>query len=167
MGKFNAVMRGKKYRREVELDGQKFFVRPLSALESGECLETAARAAKKAGVDDPKDGNPIYDLHYMVALVFRASEDESTEPFFASEEQILQHLDADRLAYVHEYVELVRDDASVQKIAMTTEELEALATLLGGSDAGAPFYFRLRPLARLSFTHFLARQWLISQGGNS
>ncbi len=77
-----------------------------------DAVEVAARAAAIArGVADPKDGNTIYDRWTRVfTLLFgcvAVPEDkdaplpEVAEPYFDSAEQILRHLDGERIAYLY------------------------------------------------------------------
>src|SRR4051812_6340335 len=100
-------------------------VRPLSGTEEGAVLERARAYAVAKGVADPKDGDRLYDLGLMVHVLAIAcvDVDDPTRPFFdKGAQQVLDNLDADRIALLYEAQQVWQEECSPRKSKMNPGE---------------------------------------------
>ncbi len=138
-------------------------VRPLSGTEEGDVLQQARAYAIGKGVKDPKDGDRLYDLGLMVNVLAIAcmDVDDAGKPFFdQGAPQVLDNLDADRIALLYEAQQLWQEECSPRKSKMTgdgwiTKVIEC-AEAAEGED---PFAF-MRPGLRSSFMRITVQAYL-------
>ena len=175
MAKFADIARGTRATRTVDLplDGDavaKVLVRPLNGLETGRVVAEARAYAiaevRKARKDDsreppePKEGERLYDLGYMAATLAVACEDPAAPgtPFFTDAQEILQHLDADRIVLLYEQQQAWQDACAPSPARMDAGAFLAMVVTLAGEDEGSadsPFD-RLRPALRRSWARTIA-----------
>jgi hypothetical protein len=152
-----------RYPSAVDLDTVD--LRILTADETADVLADARAHAKKKGVEDPKDGNPIYDLAEMVYTLARAclDHDETEEaPYFdGGAEQIWAEVDRDRIAYLFQCHQTWQDACSPRLRSLQPDELKAHVIALGVADNEIPFV-QLSPGMQWICTRTLARLWLSS-----
>ena len=181
MSRFAEVVRGTRATKVVELPlardvSVKVAVRPLNGLEFGRVI-AAARAyaiaeVKKARRDDtreppePKEGDRLFDLGYMVSTLDIACEDPEKPgtPFFDGTAEILEALDADRIALLYEQQQAWQDYCSPRLSKMGNAEFAAMVFGVAGEDESSidsPFAL-LRPALRLSWARTLARLYVNS-----
>lgn len=129
-----------------------------------DAIETAARAAAKArGVEDPREGNPIYDqwvrrftLLYACVSVPESADDPTPEdpPLFfdGGVEQIQRHLDRDRIAWLFAMQQQWQSLVSPRPRDMTRDEYLATVFAHATADVGddLPFW-RWHPALQESF----------------
>ena len=145
-------------------------VRVLDILEEAQCASDARAFATSQGVDDPKDGNPVYDYALMVHVVVRATIDHDSsvsapEPFFDGGVSQAWKLDRDRIAMLYEHQASWQNACSPRKLQLTEGEFIGWVTSLAVDDSSAPF--DSLPLAtQQTCTRTLARLWLSSQPAN-
>ena len=107
--KFKDLTSGRPPRKVVTLplisgDSVPVAIIPLLTDGDSSALADAVRYAEKRGVPNAKPGDPLYERGLMVSVVYRACVDvdvaDRDEPFFASVDQIGEHLDPDRVAWL-------------------------------------------------------------------
>jgi hypothetical protein len=180
MATFGQIAKGKRARRALEFpllggttDGEppllKVDVVVLTALEEAAVLAKARAFAKERGVDEPKDGNPIYDLgqwiHTLaVACVDSESPEDAPRPFFeGGAEQILasELLGRDVIAYLYEHQQSWQDEVSPRARKIGAAELVAHVVEVAASEDPSPF-LRLVPALRWSLHRSMAVALLTS-----
>lgn len=145
----------------------------LRSLASGEQAEVLAHARADAlarGVQEPRPGNPIYDLAEMehtllLCCVDPDSPAESPRPLFASIEEIRSDpaLGSDRVVYLFELFQQFQDECSPQRRHLTLDEAMASMLLLAGEEEDARRFFEsLGPGLRWICMRTLALQLRIS-----
>lgn len=172
--KFSSAIKGKRVERPasfrdlVESDKvHTFALRPLTAMEEIDAVATAIAVSKQKG-SAPEPGKPIYDETHMAAIVATACVDidspaESREAFFpGGYAQILESLDGDTIASLHEQQALLQEETSPSYPTVSVGDLFGIAKeLLEGVENNAPFevlirrYLQLSPKTRVTFTLFL------------
>jgi hypothetical protein len=144
--------------RELQVD-----VIVLSGLEDAEVMAKARAFAKERGVDDPKDGNPIYDLALWaftlaVACVDPESPETEPRPFFdGGADQIMGSnlLGRDTIAYLYEHQQQWQDEVSPRARTIGAEALLAHVVAVAASEDPTPF-FRLAPALRWTLHRSMA-----------
>lgn len=142
-------------------------VRVLDILEEAQCAADARSFAKAQGVDDPREGNPIYDYALMVHVVVRATIDHDSpadkpEPFFDGGATQAWKLDRERIAMLYEHQASWQAACSPRKLNLSEGEFLGFVTSLVVDDSDAPF--DSLPLATVrNSMRTLARLWLGSQ----
>jgi hypothetical protein len=140
----------------------------LTGEEEAHVLEKARAFAVGKGVPEPKQGEPLFDLGVMVYTLLLAVIDNDSpagaeRPFFDSAEQILQHLDRERVAYLHALQELWQDEcAPLRKDLSEQEMLDWVLQLAESEDPQVPFG-KLRPGSLWIYMRSLARLLVRSQ----
>ena len=151
-------------------------LRVMTGLEIAQVLREARKTAKDAGVENPQQGDPIYDLAVAVhtLAVSCVDPDAPTEPFFdGGPQQILEspHLGRDGIVYLHELQENWQELCSPQAHRIDVEELDAMLDELAGPE-GWHFFVTLRPGMRWSFMRTMAallvsyRTWKSTPGAS-
>ena len=140
-------------------------VRVLSGLEIAGVLEDARKFAKARGVDDPKEGNPLYDLGVSVhTLAVAYIDPDATDPespaarfFDGGVQQILDdpNLGRDGIIYLHEQQETWQDLCSPQASKVDAGTFDAVLTDLAG-EGGFSFFCQLRPGLRWVYMRSMA-----------
>src|SRR6185503_10971841 len=125
MSRFENILKGKKARKPVEFPAPIDAENPekktlvdlvvLSGDEEAAAIQAARAYAKAKGADEPKAGDPHFDLGLMVHTLARACLDpdapgsfafffavtEGSEDFDEMAKSILGRLDRERIAYLH------------------------------------------------------------------
>jgi hypothetical protein len=143
----------------------------LSGLENGEILRNARAFAADRGVEDPREGDPIYGLGIMVHTLAVAcvDPDNQDELFFdGGVEQILEseHLGRDGIIYLFEQQEQWQDLVSPQAHRIDALAFEQMVSELAGPDSYG-FFCQLRPGLRWSCMHSMAALCLTLLSGSS
>lgn len=135
-------------------------VRVLDILEEAQCAASARSFAKSQGIEDAREGNPVYDYALMVHVVALAAIDhdstaDAPEPFATVAE--LWKLDRERVAWLYEHQASWQAACSPRKNVLSENEYVAFVTSLVVDDSDSPF--DSIPLATLrSCMRTLARQ---------
>lgn len=171
MARFSSIARGTLARTPVTLTfGETRVmvdVRPLLVTEEIEALSLARAHARAKGLDQPKEGEPVYDLAVMAHVVTLAAIDHDSPadapvPFFDSVDQALS-LDRDRLHLLYESQTEWQQQCSPRQTTMTPEEYAGLVfALAGGSEGADPFFNRLPRALLVSCMRTMAAQLLSS-----
>ena len=125
-------------------------LRVLHGEEEAECLRRAHTSAVKAGVAEPKSGDPLYDFELMIqtlaiACIDHESSNNDPQPFFSSADEIRKHLDRERIAYLFGQYEVWQDECSPQAAKISGDKLyEIILTAAKSEDPADPFV-QLRP----------------------
>jgi hypothetical protein len=184
MPTFAQIAKGRLARKTVELplagshadsvtgewrgESAKVDLRVLTGVEQLTVLEKARAAAKARGVDDPIDGDPIYDLALVVETLLLAcididSPDDAPRPYFSSADEILRSpmLTRDHLAFLYESQLAWQDECSPRLFTMQPEEVRHSLERLARADMSEVqrFLLRMRPGMLASFLHFTAVLW--------
>lgn len=176
MSKFSQIALGIRALKPVEIPLQDGVVatcsvRPLLGYEEAKILADARAYAKARGVDDPRDGNPIYELGVWVHTIVHGcvDSDDASAPFFdGGADQILDRLDRDRIALLFEQQQTWQDECSPRQRSMSWEEYKAtvVALAMSGDDADIPFVLS-RPVLRASFMRSMAKALVTLADPNS
>ncbi len=171
MSRFSEIAKGARQIDEVELPlpgietPVKVGLRVLLSNDDDAILKSARDHAISAGVSDPKDGNPIYDVALAratiaLACVDLASPDKKT-PFFESADEVRTGLDRDRIGLLFARQQLWQDRCSPSSREMGSEQFIAKVLEIAGAedDERRPFD-SMRPALHESFTRSLARQYV-------
>ena len=145
-------------------------VRPLSGAEQGDTFAAARAYALSKGVADPKPGDRLYDLGLMVATLALGcvTAEDAAKPFFdGGQDQILAHLDADRIALLYERHQAWQDECSPRATSMTTAEFFARVMEVANAKADEDPLARLRPSTRISWERTLADLYMRSLADRS
>lgn len=177
LASFQDILRGKKARRTVPFPGVIGTELPdgaaaptivldlvvLDGIQEAQALAGARAFAKSKGVDAPKEGEPEYDLGLMVHTLLASCLDHDSPtgapaPFFASAEQILQHLDRERISYLYTLQQVWQDELS--PVRKTLDEGEVLGFVLRAAEAEDPgrFFEELQPAMLARLLHSTAKQ---------
>jgi hypothetical protein len=171
MGRFRDIARGARARRTVEFpiatgEPVKVAVGVLLDGADEEIDRLSREHAKKLGVEDPKPGNSIYDraadrFTLLLSCTDPESPDEAPVPFFASEEEIREGLDRDRIAYLVTAQAVWQDQCSPRQLKLTTDEFISKVVEVATSPDDRPFYL-MRPGLQWIFMRTLAGQCMNS-----
>lgn len=146
-------------------------LRALNGLEEQAALTSARTAAIAAGVDDPKPGNPIFDLALMVERLLLACRDpeDNDKPYFdGGSEQLRQYYGRDGIALLYELQEQQQEETSPSIARFDAEDLIRAAALEmtregpEGAEQALTFFLRLRPGLRVTLVRTLAHLHLSS-----
>jgi len=137
-------------------------LRILTGGETAGILERARAFARGKGVDDPKEGDPLYELGRMVHTILLAAVDPESPPgaatpFFASTSEILDspHIGRDGIVYLAECQESWQDVCSPQVGKVSPDELLEYVGRLA-ADSTSTFFVSLRPGTRWSLARTTA-----------
>lgn len=164
MSRFENILKGNKARKTVEFPAPIDAENPESKLlvdlvilagdEEAEALAAAREYAKGKGSEDPKGGDPHYDLGLMVHTLARACLDPDVpgsfvfffgaggadKDFKAMAEVILARLDRERIAYLHGLQQVWQTElAPWGRAAGEAEIFAKLEQLEGVTDPARPF----------------------------
>ena len=181
MATFSQIAKGRLARKGVELplagttldsstgawvgESARVDVRVLTGTEQLAALERARAKSLAAGVADPGDGEPIYDLALVVETILLAcvdpdSPDDAPRPYFASADEILKSplLTRDHLAFLFESAIAWQDECSPRLFTMSVEDCERAVQRLSHADLPdvQRFLLRTRPGMLASLLHFMA-----------
>lgn len=156
--KLSQMMRGKRAESEpVEVVGFGFTVLcvPLTAAEYGDACVFARDRAKAKGSENPGDGDPVYDLALMAAILVAGCVDpdspaEARTKSFESVDEILDAMHPEHVVYLHEHHERWQDETSPNHRKLSGEALFDKVREVTGADGLAGF-MRLSPSTRWSF----------------
>jgi hypothetical protein len=139
-------------------------VRHLMAEQEAAVLVDARAFAKARGAEDPRPDDPLYLFGMMVSTVLRGYVDadappDRLEPFFdGGVEQILRHLDQDRIAYLWAVQGAFQDKCSGRAVALTDAEVLARVHAIAASDSTDPGPFAdLRPFQQQQLMRAMAK----------
>lgn len=174
MSKLSDIIKGRKARRKVPFPGiidstpgAPEVVLDLQVLDGEQEAEALARARAFAvgkGVSAPKSGEPEYDLGLMVhtlllAAIDHDSPDEAPAPFFASSEEILRHLDRERIAYLYTLQQLWQEDLSPTSSKNFSEDrIFEIAIEAADEEDPLRFFEKLPPATLARCLVFTARR---------
>ncbi len=142
-------------------------VRPLSEPELFEVLDKSRAFAKARGVEQPEEGDPIYDeaikLH-TVALACIDSDslvDAPAQFFDGGVSQILENdtLQREHIAFLYEQARLWQEECSPTRRNMTRTEYTAALVRTAGGDMTD--FLGMSPGQRWSFMRSMAAEQLI------
>ena len=168
MGKFALICAGPKAKKRVTVPLRAepepseivCFVRPLKGVEDAQVIASAIEFAKSRGVDEPKPGDQLYEFGIWVHTIVLGCLDEEAPhgPYFDSAEQVLEHLDRDRIALLFEHQQTWQDECAPRQRAMSSDAFKQLVLeiALQGDDAEIPFA-KLQPVLLKSFVRTMAR----------
>lgn len=167
--KFSSLLLGTRATKRVELPigdaRHPLLVRPLTGSEIADVLQRARDFAKARGSTEPKEGDRLYDLGYMVAtlVIACADVDNPAAPFFdQGEAQILAALDTDRITLLYEEQQAFQDECAPRPKEMSANQYMQLVLECAAKEADAESPFeKLAPGLRRNFVHTLARQHVI------
>lgn len=173
MATFAAICKGVEHVREVEittLDGTKAkcLLRILVGADDAVVLQKAREFAKARGVDNPSEQDPLYQLGFwcntlLIACVDADSPEGNRRPFFDSVDQMLRHLDRDRISYLFEQWRLWQEQNAARPASMSPEEFIGAVFTIAQKELGDDLPFVHWGLTlQLSFVHTLARAYVDS-----
>lgn len=156
--KLSQMMQGKKAESEpVEVVGFGFTVLcvPLTATEYGNACVFARERAKAKGAENPENGDPVYDLALMAAVLVAGCVDPDSPPdarakSFESVDEILDAMHPEHVVYLHEHHERWQDETSPNHRKLSGEALFDKVREVTGADGLAGF-MRLSPSTRWHF----------------
>jgi hypothetical protein len=139
-------------------------VRHLMADQEAAILQEARAFAKARGVDDPKPDDPLYLFGMMVSTVLRGYVDADgapgeLDPFFdGGVDQVLRHLDQDRIAYLWAAQCAFQDACSGRAVKLTDVEVLGRVHAIAAAEPGdaAPFA-DLRPFQQQQLMRAMAK----------
>lgn len=178
--KFSSLLLGKKAERAIdfplvtgdELQTVPSVLVPLTGTEESEVLAYALRFAKEKGAENPKEGEPLYDLAVMVGTIERGCLDPDSPKeargsvFDGGAAQILDNLPRETIAFLYERQQQWQDECSPSVRKVTADQLVAEVIKLAEAEDDLPFV-RLSPGLRWILARSMARQLLSSLGDNS
>jgi hypothetical protein len=139
-------------------------VRHLMADQETAILVDARAFAKARGVEDPKPDDPLYLVGMMVSTVLRGYVDGDApqgelEPFFdGGVDQVLRHLDQDRIAYLWAAQCAFQDACSGRVVKLTDAEVLARVHGIASADPNDPAPFAdLRPFQQHQLMRAMAK----------
>lgn len=158
MATFAAISKGHRARRPVafpvsgakwsteraDWDGETVTVdlRPLRVTDELEAVAAATARAKKLGISDPGDGDPVYDYALEVERLLRGVVDHDSPtdapvPFFESFEQIAEDeaIQKDHVAYLSEQLTLWQAECSPRASTMNAADFSGAVLRAAGGDA--------------------------------
>ncbi len=164
MGKFALITKGKRATKPVTFpfgEGTATCaVRPLSGSEEALVLSRAREFAVSRGVAEPDVGNELYEFGRWVWTVAIAcvDADNPDASYFDSAEEVLEHLDRDRIVLLFELQQRWQDDCSPSLKSLSAAEYKAsvVELALAGEDDELPFD-RWAPALRRSWVRTTAR----------
>jgi hypothetical protein len=139
-------------------------VRHLMADQEAAILQEARAFAKTRGVEDPEPDDPLYLFGMMVSTVLRGYVDTdgapgALEPFFdGGLDQVLRHLDQDRIAYLWAAHCAFQDACSGRAVKLTDAEVLARVHAIAAADLNDPSPFAdLRPFQQQQLLRAMAK----------
>jgi hypothetical protein len=139
-------------------------VRHLMADQEAAVLVDARAFAKARGVEDPKPDDPLYLFGMMVSTVLRGYLDADAAPgeldplFDGGVDQILRHLDQDRIAYLWAAQCAFQDTCSGRTVALTdVEVLARVHTIAAADPTDAGPFTDLRPFQQQQLMRAMAK----------
>jgi len=160
-------------RKKLQMFGKEVEVgiRPLSDWDEAEATARARATAKKQGVEDPKEGDELFDrarfaetIH--LAFVDADSPDDAPVPFFdVPVETVRRRLDPEMIAFLYEEWRLWQDLCSPRPLNYTAEEYVRVVTEaaeMGDPKALERFFWSSRLSVRPSLLATLAAQYVSS-----
>lgn len=189
MAKFSTVVQGMRARKPIKLplpgaqvDSESgewlgptvdLDVRAIREDEHTDVLAQAFAFARKHGLQEPGDGDPLYEqgkmLHTMaIACIDRESPKDAPAPFFdGGWEQIHKSevMTPEVVNYLYLQQQMFQDEVSPLLKGMTPNEFMAAAIKTAGGDLS--FFVNSRPGMQWSFLRTMARQLLALQSLNS
>lgn len=174
MSRFAQIAKGTRAVKTVSLpmpDGTlvPLGVRPLTGRELGAVLAAGRAYAIANGMPDPKDGDRLYELGQMAHTLALGCVDVGTAaepappdtPFFASDAEVLDNLDPDRIVLLYEEQQAWQDECAPRPERMAQGDFLVNVLKLAGWESGQPDpLLRWRPTLRVIFTHTLASQYV-------
>jgi hypothetical protein len=138
----------------------------LSGEEESLALEQARAMAIKAGVAEPKLGEPLYDLALMVFTLLYGVIDHDDQAnrtqFFESAQQIRSSLDRERITYLYAQHELWQNECSPQAKSLSDAEFfKFIVEMADSGDPSIPFG-KLQPVTAAIFMRTMAKLLLSS-----
>jgi hypothetical protein len=149
-----AIVQGIRARRTVKLPlpgGTTIdvAVRPLTGGEMGRAQAEARAYAldemTRAGggdrpIPEPKEGDRLFDLGFMVAVLAIACSDPDHPEvaFFENREEILRELDADRIVRLYEEQQTWQDHCAPSPMGKTSDQFMAMIVSLAAEPEDAP-----------------------------
>jgi hypothetical protein len=177
MARFGLISKGTQARKTVqflppsvgEVEAIPVDLRVLTSDEEMAAQAAAHKLAKARGLDDPKEGQPVFDLALMAYVVLTAAIDHDSapahpQPFFDTIDQVLS-LDRDRLALLYEAQEAFQQEVSPRQLTFTTAEYISLISLAANGEAADtdPFFAKLPRATLVNLLRITARQLAASQ----
>jgi len=168
MAKFSTIAQGALARRRCEMStvsGAPFScdLRVTTSADDADILAGARAFAEAKGIKDPKSGDPLYDLGSWVHTVLVTAIDPDVtskhEPYFdGGVDQVLAHLDRDRLALlVERQAELQESVCPGGKRSLTVEQLTgSMLEAAGLKESDELPFDRWPPALRRTSWHSMA-----------
>jgi len=167
--KFSNVIKGKKAEEKIEVPGftdtegkpWSVVLQPLTVLEYTEaCAEARAHAVSK-GVQDPKLGEPIYDLALASQVLVRGcvdpdSPEQAREKSFNSAEEIMKEMHPEHVVYLHTRHECWQDECSPTNEKINDDNMLDALREVAGPDGIATF-MRFSPNMQVNFAISMAK----------
>src|SRR6266566_8978362 len=122
MAKFSKVVLGKRAEKEVSLPsvdgGDETYpavMRPLDGLEEEDALVRARARAIAKGIENPKLGEPIYDMALMVETIAVSvldieSPKDNREPFFDEGPEQVRAYGREAISYIYQLQQTWQDE---------------------------------------------------------
>lgn len=120
-------------------------LRVLTGTEEAQVLQKARTSAIEHGVENPKDGDPLYELAKMaetlaLGVVDHDSPEEEPRVFFdGGSKQILDEIDGDRIAFLYARWELWQGECSPRIGTLSGEQFYSQMVKVTVSDDDLPF----------------------------
>lgn len=171
--KFSKIARGHLAREQASVttiagDTAEFILRPVLAEDDALILEGTRKFVIKHGEPEARVGDPLYDLGIQVhTLVLACMDAEAPEqPFFdGGIEQVMKHLDRDRIALIYQRHERFQDEVSPRKGSLSEKEFfKALVEIAASEEGDDRPFDSMRPGLLRSFARTTARQLVSSLG---
>lgn len=152
---------------------ERIHLRALNDNEHSDVLRDALAFAKSNGVENPEDGDPLYEQGKWIHTIARACidpespEDNPQRYFDGGADQIHQSeiLTPEIIAYVFEQQRVHQDDVNPLTKTFTTEDYEKAIKQVAGGNLG--FFVSMRRGLQWTFTRTLASQLLASRASSS
>lgn len=177
--KFAQLIKGTRAERVVEVPGLKkpdgspitVAVRPLTGAEETAVMAGAHDHAVKGGVQNPRQGDELYDLGRMahtlaLACVDVDSPQDARTPFFGGGATDVLEMHVEAITYLWEHCELFQEESSPYRKNLSDRELLALASEVAAPGGEATF-IRLSPSTRLRLLRSMAGQLSSSRSDKS
>lgn len=188
MSKFSALTLGPRFRKAISLPlpgarvdpetgkwvgpTDELHVRALRDDEYADVLERALAFAREKGLEEPEDGDPIYERGKMVhtlaiACLDKDSPDSKPETYFDTWKQVhtSEIMTPEVVGYLYFQQQMVQEEASPLIKGLSPEEF--LAAVLKTAQGDISFFVNSRPGVLWTFTRTLASQLLASQTRSS
>lgn len=151
---------------------QELEVRPLNEGEYGEVLAKALAYAREKGLENPEEGDAIYErgkmLHTLaLACIDKDSPQEKAAPFFdggVAQIQGSEIMTPEVVAYLYEVQQLMQDDVAPMKKDLSPADFMAAA--LQSAQGNMAFFVNSRLAVRWSLLRTLANLYIASLANN-